>query len=224
VTPSLHVDYKHTRIKQYHKEARALRTETTINDTRDFGIGKRLHNLPELRKVGFQANRRLLDVQRISHDCAIGEDEFDDVQFPRTINNQRVSGLRYGEERVQVLLAAIVIFHVLPNGFCNRDLRQYLAALLGQPPENMTQGRMTYDLRRLRLHGLIERIPRSHRYRVTLFGFRIALFYTRTYARILRPGLAELFSPEPDPSPLRKSFDNLDLAVARFCDQAKLVA
>ena len=46
VTPALHVDYKHSRIKQYHKEGRALRTETTINDTRDFHIGKRLKNLP----------------------------------------------------------------------------------------------------------------------------------------------------------------------------------
>ena len=68
VIPSLHIDYKHTRIKQYHKEGRALRTETTINDTRDFGIGKRLTNLPALRAVGFSANRRLLDVQRVSHD------------------------------------------------------------------------------------------------------------------------------------------------------------
>jgi hypothetical protein len=54
VTPSLHVDYKHSSIKQYHKEGRALRTETTINDTRDFGIGRRLQNLPALREVGFQ--------------------------------------------------------------------------------------------------------------------------------------------------------------------------
>ena len=68
VTPSLHVEYKHSRIKQYHKLGRALRTETTINDTRDFAIGKRLKNLPALRKVGFAANRRLLRVQRISHD------------------------------------------------------------------------------------------------------------------------------------------------------------
>ena len=58
VVPSLHVDYRNTRIKQYHKQGRALRTETTINNTRDFGIGKRLHNLPALRQVGFQANRR----------------------------------------------------------------------------------------------------------------------------------------------------------------------
>lgn len=82
VTPSLHVDYKRTRIKQYHKEGRALRTETTINDTRDFNIGKRLKNLPALRKVGFRANRRLLDVQRISHDCAIGEDAFNRCNSP----------------------------------------------------------------------------------------------------------------------------------------------
>ena len=62
VTPSLHVDYKHTTIKQYHKEGRALRTETTINDTGDFDIGKRLVNLPALREIGFKANRRLLGV------------------------------------------------------------------------------------------------------------------------------------------------------------------
>jgi hypothetical protein len=70
VIPSLHVDYKNTRIKQYHKEGRALRTETTINDTRGFGIGKQLKNLPAVRQIGFQANRRLLQVQKISHDCA----------------------------------------------------------------------------------------------------------------------------------------------------------
>ena len=70
VTPSLHIDYKRSRIKQYHKEGRALRTETTINDPHDFDIGKRLSNLPALRRIGFQANRRLLDVQRISQDCA----------------------------------------------------------------------------------------------------------------------------------------------------------
>src|SRR5437870_3552319 len=58
VIPSLHIDYKHSRIKQYHKDGRALRTETTINDTRDFAIPKGLSHLSALRKVGFHANRR----------------------------------------------------------------------------------------------------------------------------------------------------------------------
>src|ERR1035437_6146161 len=84
VTPSLHVDYKHTTIKQYHKEGRALRTETTINNTRDFDIGKRLVNLPALREIGFKANRRLLGVQRLDHDPIIGARDLHTLTDPVT--------------------------------------------------------------------------------------------------------------------------------------------
>src|SRR4030095_15166438 len=108
--PSLHVDYKSTRIKQYHKEGRALRTETTINHTRDFGIGKLLKNLPALRQVGFQANRRLLDVQTVSHDCSIGEDAFAHVVRPIEVDGQRASALRFGDARVQALFAVLGVF------------------------------------------------------------------------------------------------------------------
>jgi hypothetical protein len=65
VTPSLHIDYKSSRIEQYHKEGRALRTETTINRPADFEIGKRLTNLPALREIGISANRRLLEAPRV---------------------------------------------------------------------------------------------------------------------------------------------------------------
>ncbi len=89
--PSLHVDYKSSHIKQYHQEGRALRTETTINNTRDFGIGKHLRNLPALRTLGFKANRWLLAVQTVSHDCAIGEDAFDQVAHPLEVDGQRAA-------------------------------------------------------------------------------------------------------------------------------------
>src|SRR5205807_2509229 len=110
VVPSLHVDYQNSRIKQYHQEGRALRTETTINNTRDFGIGKLLKNLPALRQVGFPANRRLLDVQTISHDCSIGEDAFDQVVRPIQVEGQRASALRFADARVQALLSVLVLF------------------------------------------------------------------------------------------------------------------
>ncbi len=74
VTPSLLVDYKRSRIKQYHREGQALSTETTINDSHDFGVGRLLRNLPALRHIGFAANWRLLEIEQISHDCALGED------------------------------------------------------------------------------------------------------------------------------------------------------
>jgi hypothetical protein len=225
VTPSLHIDYKHSRIKQYHKDGRALRTETTINDTRDFGIRKGLSHLSALRKVGFHANRRLLDVQRISHDCAIGEAAFASVSRPVTVAGQRAAALRFADPVVQALLNVLVGFRLVPNGWQQHDLRAPLAALLGRPLEVVTAGQMTYHLRRLRLHGLIERLPATHRYQVTARGLRIALFFTRVHARLFRPGLATVM---PDIAvadrPLRRAFDQLERAMDRWCEEAKLAA
>jgi hypothetical protein len=225
VTPTLHVDYKKSRIKQYHKEGRALRTETTINDTRDFQIGKRLRNLPALREVGFAANRRLLDVQTISHDCAVGEEVFRQVTQPRAVAGQRASALRYGEATVLALLNVLVVFRLLPRGFCNRELREHLAPLLGEEPGALTQGRMTYQLRRLRLHGLIVRQAGTHRYGVTDLGLRVSLFFTRSYARVLRPGLSQVTAEElPEAPPLRRAFAQLEHAMDEYVTQAKLTS
>jgi hypothetical protein len=225
VTPTLHVDYKRSRIKQYHKEGRALRTETTINNTRDFAIGRRLHNLPQLRTVGFQANRRLLDVQRISHDPAVGEDAFRRVTQPIEVDSQRASALRYGDPTVLALLGALLCFHLLPRGFSNRDLRERFAPLLGKDPSQITPGQMTYQLRRLRLHGLIVRQPRSHRYLLTDFGLRVTLFFTRTYARLLRPGLAHIIAdPETANSSLSRAFNQVESTIIQWIATEKLAA
>lgn len=225
VTPSLHVDYKHTRIKEYHKEGRALRTETTINDTRDFGIGKRLINLPALREVGFQANRRLLDVQRLSHDCSIGEQAIERVCRPVLVRGQRASALRFWDPATQALFHLLVLMRLLPNGFYCGDARESLARLLGESPSSLTQGRMTYQLRRLRLHGLIYRVPKSHRYRVTPEGLRTALFFTRVHDRILRPGLSRVMpTAPPADDALMLAFDRLDAAIIRWCEEAPVGA
>jgi hypothetical protein len=225
VTPSLHIDYKHSRIKQYHKEGRALRTETTINDPRDFDLGKRLSNLPALRRIGFLANRRLLDVQRISQDCALGEDAFHGVNDPVEVDGQRASGLRFADVAVQALFSALLVFRLLPGGFSNRDLRNHWAPLRGKAPDDMTPGQMTYHLRRLRLHGLIKRVQGTHRYQVTRQGWRTALFCTRTFNRLLRPGLAQIVPCEAlDDSQLRRAFDNFDELIDHWIEERKVPA
>jgi hypothetical protein len=192
VTPSLHIDYKGCHVKQYHKEGKALRTETTINNPRDFGIGKALVNLPKLRQIGFAANRRLLDVQKLTHNAFLGEDEFNKIDKPIVVENQRISALRFGDPRTQALLSAASMFLHLPAGFSLGNLREHLAPLLGISPNDLTQSRMSYDLRRLRLHGIIERIKGKHRYRLTNFGMRAGIFLTRVYNRVLRPGLSKV--------------------------------
>lgn len=224
VTPHLYVDYKSSRIKQYHKQGRALRTETVINDTRDFGIGKRLVNLPALREVGAQANRRLLDVQRISHDSILGETAFAQLTQPTQVDGQRASALRFADQRTLTLLSALLIFRLQPTGFAAHDLRRHLAPLLGLDPDQLRQGRLSYELRRLRLHGLIERIPKTHRYRVTELGFRTACFFTRSYARLIRPAMAQLVDARFADTRLRHPFEQLELAIDRWAVAAKLAA
>jgi hypothetical protein len=228
VVPSLRVDYKHSSIKQYYKEDRGLhglRTETTINDTRDFGIGKGLRNLSALRKVGFQANRRLLDVQRLSHDCVVGEVAVERVHRPVTVQGQRAAGLRFLDPRVLALLAALVMCRLRPDGFTARELRQHMAPLVGKAPSELRPGQLTYDLRRLRLHGLIQRVRRRHRYQVTDDGLRLALFLTRLWARTLRPGLATVMAEEaPNDSALRRAVDRVQAAIDDWCVKAKLAA
>ena len=224
VVPSLHVDYKNSKIKQYHKLGRALRTETTINETRDFGVAKGLSHLPELKEIGFTASRRLLDVQRISHDPADGAAALAALTQPViSPAGTRTAGMPILSPRVQALLAALCVFRLLPNGFTNRDLRTCLAPLLGLEPGAMTSGQLTYDLRRLRIHGLIERIPHSFRYQVTPAGLRQALFVTRLTRRLLIRGLAELTDPSPPaPSRLRAAARAYDAAIDEFTRQAMI--
>jgi DNA-binding HxlR family transcriptional regulator len=173
----------------------------------------------------FQANRCLLQTQTITHDSILAEEIFQQLNRPRFVQEQRVSALRFADPMVQAVWNALLLFDLLPAGLSNRELRNNLAALLGQPVEQFTQGRMTYQLRRLRLHGLIERIPKTHRYRLTSFGFRVAVFCTRTYSRILRPGLGlALPTTSSFPCSLRRSFDRLEQEVNSWVDHARLAA
>lgn len=224
VTPSLHVDYKHTRIKQYHKEGRALRTETTINDTYDFKIGRRLTNLPALREVGFTANRRLLSVQRLDHDPITGTTALASVtEAVITDTGTRVPGLRLGEQRSHALLQALLTFRLQPDGFTNAHLKALVTDLRGLPPGAITTGQMTYDLRRLRVHGLIERIPHTHRYRVTDTGLRTAMFLARVHDRLIPTGLAHLADPH-DNGALQAAYTRYRHQVDILTDHSGLAA
>jgi hypothetical protein len=139
------------------------------------------------------------------------------------VGDQRVPGFRFDDPRVQALLSALALFQLLPAGFAAAESRQYVAPLLGFAPGDFPSGRVTYDLRRLRLRGLIARIPKTHRYYATPFGLRLALFVTRVQARLFRPGIP-LLRPEAatDPSALRAAFDRLEREIDLWYTEAKL--
>jgi hypothetical protein len=114
----------------------------------------------------------------------------------------------FGDTRVHALLSAIAISRCQPSGFSNRDLRYHLAELTATSPDHLRPGAITYDLRRLRLHGLIQRIPHTNRYQPTPLGWRTAWFYTHAYNRFCRAGTAHLADPAST-STLRRALDDL---------------
>jgi hypothetical protein len=138
------------------------------------------------------------------------------------VAGQRVSAFRFGDPRVMAVLQALTGFTHLPHGFRNHDVRPHVEALLGCP---YSTAQMTYDLRRLRLKGLIYRIPHTHRYTATSYGLKVAFFYTKLYVRILRPNWPALL-PESDPFPraLGAALDVLDREIQKLHDEATLAA
>lgn len=199
VQPSLRFDYKHTKVKQYFKLGRALRTETTFNDAYDFEIGRSLGNLPRLRTLGRNINHRLLSLERVAQHCAIASQTIERIVLPTvTDDGQRNPALRWGEPRTMALLSAICAFSFAPEGFTNRHLRERVGPLHDPGPRGYTAGRMTYDLRRLRRKKIIVRIPGKNRYQLTQLGRRVAIFMTKSYSRLVRPLLDRLDPALPD--------------------------
>ena len=223
-SPYLYVYYKKTHVKQYLKEGRALRTETTVNQPRDLGIGKELTNLAALAEAGYSANRRLLDAECISHDPAAGTAALEMLTSPVISTTcTRVPGMRFPDPRVQALLAACCALALRPAGFTSRDLRHLLAPQLGKDPGDMSGGQISYDLRRLRAHQIIERIPHSRSYQLTANGLSTALFFTRLTRRVIIPALADLAGAGPPPgSPLRQADHAYKTAIADLAAQASL--
>jgi hypothetical protein len=189
VDPILSCYYKSSRIKQYFKEGRALRTETVICDTHDFGIGRRVcaKNWKALRGVGESANRRLCEAEAQDAMPAPDVVTFQRVTRPSTSEDGLYApALRFGDSRVMALLGALVGFCHLVEGFTNG---QRVAALLNAP---YTTRQATYDLRRLKRKGLIRRLQKANRYELTTVGRAIAVLFTKGYSCLLAPGLAIL--------------------------------
>jgi hypothetical protein len=222
VHPSLHIDYKNFDLKQYFKEGRGCRTEGTFRNPKDFGVNKGLSNLPYLQKIGREVNRSLLEVERVSHNSGLSGDSIQRVVQPTvTDDGEKVPALKFGQPRVMALFLALTLFRHLIDGFHNRDLRALVVELLGVTDEQYTTSQMTYDLRRLRLKGLIFRPPKTHRYFLTPYGWKTARLFTRLEARVFRPAIAMFTGNDAVlPFPLRHSLNRVDAQLDELIYQA----
>ena len=209
--------YKHSRIKEYLKDGRALRIETVVNSPDDLHCKRRLVHLDELQTKARDVNRRLLDTERVGQGCVLASPAFERVALPTlTADGRRAPALRFGDPRAMALLGALCV-GLNALGFTNRSLRAQVNHLLGVA---YTVNQMSYDLARLRLNGLIERREHTNTYVLTPDGQRVAIFYTKVHDRLLRPLLAA--DQPPAPIELRTALATIDRHVHGYIDHARL--
>jgi hypothetical protein len=215
----VHLDfsYKHSRVKQYLKEGRALRIETVINKPADIGVLARLEHLPELVAKARDVNSRVLIIERAGQSCAIGSALFERIHQPYLCEGQRTGAFRFGDQRAMALAGSLSLVVHAVTGFTNRSLRGHVAGLLGT---DYSTSQMSYDLRRLRLHGLIERRHRTNTYTLTPDGLRVAVFYTKLQARLLHP-LLDADKP-PAPIELRRALTTIERILNDYVTDARL--
>ena len=149
----LNIFYKHSRIKQYLKDGRAMRIETVINSPRDLGCNARLPNLADLQAKARACNRRILEAERAGQGTVLASPAFERIAHPSVdADGRRTPALRFGDPRVMALAGALTTTLLAATGITNKSLRALMTGLLHAP---YTPGQATYDLRRLRLAGLI---------------------------------------------------------------------
>jgi hypothetical protein len=214
----LNVFYKHSRVKQYLKDGRAMRIETVINAPRDLGCNARLHNLAELQARARGCNRRILDAERAGQGTVLASPAFERIAHPSAdADGRRTPALRFGDPRVQALAGALCTTLLAATGITNKSLRALMTGLLHAP---YSPGQMTYDLRRLRLAGLIRRIEHTNHYALTPDGLKVAIFYTKLHNRLLRPLLA---ADQPQaPAELRAALRTIDQHIEDYITCARL--
>jgi hypothetical protein len=214
----LNIFYKHSRIKQYLKDGRAMRIETVINAPRDLGCQARLPNLAELQDKARACNRRILEAERAGQGTVLASPAFERIAHPSAdADGRRTPALRFGDPRVQALAGALTTTLLAATGITNKSLRALMTGLLHAP---YTPSQATYDLRRLRLTGLITRIEHTIRYVLTPDGLKVAIFYTKLHNRLLRPLLA---ADQPQaPTELRSALRTIDQHISTYLHHARI--
>jgi hypothetical protein len=209
---------KHSRVRQYLKEGRAMRIETVVNCPRDLACNARLPNLDELQDKARAINRRILEAERAGQATVLASPAFERIAHPSvTSDGRRTPALRFGDPRVTALAGALAATLTAATGITSKSLRASMAGLLHG---NYTPGQMTYDLRRLRLAGLIHRIEHTNRYVLTPDGIKFAVFYTKLCNRLLRPLMAA--DQAQAPPELRQALDVISQHVDDYISRARL--
>jgi hypothetical protein len=196
--PVIRSHYGHGFIKQYVRDHLLLRTEATTNDVRDYAVPKAIDHLAELRQKQSAILDNYLDVQQDILETFIDRGQLRKLCQPTILpNGKRIPGLKVDHPRQLAVMHAVVRFSHIAAGSTFRmvDLHPHVAQALGRSPADYRLSSLRYDLSKLRAKGLVEKLPRSRRYRLLPEGYRLCVLFLKLFERVYAPLTAGLVKP-----------------------------
>ncbi len=224
--PVIRSHYRSGFIKQYVRDHLNLRTEPATNNVTDYGVKKAVENLPQLRQKMSSIIDNYHNVQQDILETFLDRGQFRKLAEPTVLpNGKRIPGLKLDHPRQLALMHALVRFAHIAAGstFATADIYPHTIAALGVSPADYSLSSLRYDLSKLRAKHLVEKVPRSRRYRLTPEGYSICLVFLKLFERIYAPLTAGLLGSFPGDSKLhtqkRSQLDRLYQRVADDLDQ-----
>ena len=223
--PVLRWYYQTSFAKQYtrgdHHGDRILRAETCSNDTRHFGVGRRLDNLPRLHAKLAATNDRSLGLQADLLATTVDSGQLAALAKPTLVGQRRVPGLKLHDDRVIRLLQTLLHPAGFARDWTTREVHARVLAQHSLAENDYRLSQLRYDLAKLRAKGVVERLGRTRRYRLTQSGARIGVLLVKLRARLLGP-LATLATTSsahrpPHHTSVDAAFHNIDTALDHLC-------
>ncbi len=220
--PVIRSHYRNGFIKQYVRDQVILRTEAASNNVNDYGLNKAVEHLPALRDKLSAINDRYLDVQQDILETFVDRGQLQRLATPTiTPTRKRIPGLKLDHPRQLALMHALVRFAHIPaaNTFSTAEIYPHVIAALAATSKPYRLSSLRYDLSKLRAKGLVEKLPRSRRYRLPAEGYSVCLIFLKLFERVYAPLAAGLLLPVPGDTTLAHSKrSNLDRLYQRVAD------
>jgi hypothetical protein len=198
--PVIRSHYRNGYIKQYVRDHLILRTEAATNNVTDYGVNKAIENLPILRDKLAAIDDSYLDIQQDILETFVDRGQLQRLAKPTlTASGKRIPGLKLDNPRQRALMHALVRFAQIPaaNTFSTSEIHPHVAAALGCGIEQYGLASLRYDLSKLRAKGLVEKLPRSRRYRLPAAGYSICLIFLKLFDHVYAPLVAAILQPVP---------------------------
>lgn len=198
--PVIRSHYRNGFIKQYVRDHLILRTETATNNVTDYGVNKAVENLPAVRDKLAAINDNYLDIQQDILETFVDRGQLQNLAQPTYApSGKRIPGLKLDNPRQLALMHALVRFAQIAAAgtFTTGEIHPHVTAALGGTAERYSLSSLRYDLSKLRAKGLVEKLPRSRRYRLPANGYSVCLIFLKLVDRIYAPLAAGLLSPVP---------------------------